>query len=323
MSDTDPRLPVIARDQDPDAAAGATSPEAAARMERLARLPMESAGATAGWFAGTVASIKEILDYRELLDLLVRRELKAKYKDSALGFLWTLIRPLVMLLVYYVVIGKFLGAARQIDDFAIYLFTGLTIWQLFSDCVGGGTGAILSNAGLVKKVYLPREVFPLSVVGSALFTFATFMVILLGACIVVGRFPTGERLLFAPLAVAVVLVWGTALGMLLGALNVYLRDVQYLVEVVLTVMFWATPVIYAWHHVQSVLGPLGQSLYISNPPTAAVLGFQRAIWVAGSDAPVPAGLGVRLVIMLLIGFVLLWVCQRIFARLQSNFAQEL
>jgi ABC-2 type transport system permease protein len=301
-----------------------TTSAAQDRARRLAVLPLEPTGPKPGLVTGTVRSVKDLLAYRELLGLLVRRELKARFKDSVLGFLWSLLRPLALLTVYYVAIGKFLGAERAIPDFAIYLFAGLTVWQLFSEIVSGCTGSILGNSGLIKKVYLPREVFPLSVVGSALFNMATQLAILGLAVLAVGRAPTGSRLLFLPLSLLVVVVYGTALGMVLSAVNVYLRDVQYLVEIALMVLFWASPVVYSWRLVQGVLGEgwAGQ-LYLANPVTAAVLGIQRGVWVAGTGEPYPAGLGTRLVIMLGVGVVLLWLGQRLFARLEGNFAQEL
>jgi ABC-2 type transport system permease protein len=130
------------------------------RMLRLADEQLVPAGAVQGFFRGTWHSLVDLRNYRELLGLLVRRDIKARYKDSSLGFLWSLLRPLAILLVYYIAIGKVLGAERSIPDFAIYVFTGLTAWQFFTDVVAGGTGCIVGNAGLIKKVYLPREVFP-------------------------------------------------------------------------------------------------------------------------------------------------------------------
>ncbi len=301
-----------------------TSPESAARSARLSQEPWQTSAATRSLFKGTVRSLREIFAQRELLGLLVRRELKARYKDSSLGFLWSLLRPLSILVVYYVAIGKFLGAERAIPDFAIYIFTGLTVWQLFQEIVSSSTGSIVGNAGLVRKVYLPREVFPLSTVGSALFTFGTQMPILLAAVLVVGRVPTGSRLWYLPLSLAVVLVFATAIGLALAAINVYLRDVQYLVEICLTILFWASPVVYSWRLVHDTIGGTWlESLYVNNPVTLAVLGMQRAMWVAGTDEPFPADLGTRLLISLLVGAVLLWLCQRLFNRLEGNFAQEL
>lgn len=300
-----------------------TSP-ADARAQRLAQLPLEPTGPRQGLVAGTGRSVRDLMAYRELLGLLVRRELKARFKDSVLGFLWSLLRPLALLIVYYVAIGKFLGAERAIPDFAIYIFAGLTIWQLFAEIVSGSTGSILGNGGLIKKVYLPREVFPLSVVGSSLFNLMTQLTILAAAVIALGRAPTGQRLLYLPLAIVVVVVYATALGLVLAAVNVYLRDVQYLVEIALMVLFWGSPVVYSWRLVSGVVeqGWMEQA-YLANPVTVAVLGMQRAVWVAGTEEPFPPGLGTRLLVMLAIGTVLLWLGQRVFARLEGNFAQEL
>ncbi len=296
---------------------------ATARADALADEPLRIAGPRPGFVRGTLASLKDVAAHRELLGSLVRRELKSRYKDSALGFLWSLIRPLTMLLIYYVALGKFLGNERNVPDFAIFIYTGLTAWGLFSETVTVGTASIVQNAGLIKKVYLPREVFPLSVVGSALFNFAIQLVILLLATVAVGAFPTGTRWVYFPLALLVVLVWATALALLLSAVNVYLRDVGYLVEVAIMVGFWASPIVYAWHQVSSTVSGWLLDLYLLNPMTLAVLGFQRTFWVSGDGQDAPDALAERLGVALAVGVVLLWICQRAFARLQSNFAQEL
>lgn len=301
-----------------------TSPEAAARSARLSQEAWQTSAPTGTLFKGTIRSVRDIAGQRELLGRLVRRELKARYKDSSLGFLWSLLRPLSILVVYYVAIGKFLGAERAIPDFAIYIFTGLTIWQLFQEIVSNSTGSIVDNAGLVRKVYLPREVFPLSTVGSALFNFGTQIVILVAAVLVVRRVPTGSRLWYFPLSLGVVLVYGTAIGLALAALNVYLRDIQYLVEIALMILFWASPVVYSWEQVShAITGTWLENVYLSNPVTMAVLGMQRAMWVAGTDEPVPPQLMTRMLIALLVGAGLLWLSQRLFSRLEGNFAQEL
>jgi ABC-2 type transport system permease protein len=301
-----------------------TTLESQARSVRLAAEPWHSNAPARSLVRGSGQSLRDILGQRELLGLLVRRELKARYKDSTLGFMWSLLRPLTVLLVYYVAIGKFLGAARSIPEFAVYIFTGLTAWQLFQEIVTSSTASIVGNAGLVKKVYLPREVFPLSAVGAAIFNYATQFVILAAAIVVTGQVPTGSRLLYIPLSLAVLLVYGTAVGLVLAAVNVYLRDVQYLVEISMTILFWASPVVYSWRLVAGALdGSWAETIYLANPVTVAVLGMQRALWVAGSSEPVPADLGTRLIIVLGVGLVLLWLSQRLFARLEGNFAQEL
>ena len=256
--------------------------------------------------------------------MLVRREIKARYKDSVLGFVWSLLRPLAMLLVYWIVLGQFLGAARGTPEFAIFIFAGLTLWGLFSEIVAGSTGSIVGNAGLIKKVYLPREVFPLSVVGSALFNFAMQLAILVTFTLIRWQFPLAPiRWAYFFLAIALTLTWAMALGLFLAAANVFLRDVQYLVEICLIIFMWASPIVYPFAMVRDGAPAWVEPIYLSNPMTMAIIGFQRAFWIAGDAMPQPANIGLRIVIMITLSVVLLWVAQRTFARLQANFAQEL
>lgn len=307
------------------AAADGATHAASGRIARLRGETMIQVGGPSGMLTGTARSVRDIWAYRELLGLLVKRELKVRYKDSALGLIWTMLRPLALLAVYYVAIGKFLGAQRAIPDFAIYVFTGLAIWTLFTEVVSAGTSSIIANSGLVKKIALPREVFPLSVLGSSLVNYAIQIGILVSATLLLGVFPVGSRWLYFPLASLLIIVWSLALAMVLSAWNVYLRDVQYLVEVVLMVMFWTTPTLYSWALVKEQLAGATwlAEIYLANPATLAVLGMQNTFWVAGTGNPAPDHLGTRMLIALGIGAVLLWVCQRVFARLSGSMAQEL
>jgi ABC-2 type transport system permease protein len=293
------------------------------REARLAVEPMRSAAPPAHFFRGTKESLVQIWERRDLLNRLVRREIRARYKDSVLGVIWSLIRPLVSLLIYYLAIGKVLGASRSIDDFAIYVFTGLTAWQLMSDSIMTATGSIVGNSGIIKKIQLPREIFPLSAVGASLFNFLMQLIILLVAALLIRGMAFDARLLYLPLSLMVIVVWGTALGMFLSAANVYFRDIQYLVEVILMVGMWASPIVYSWEMVSAHVGPVLEEIYMSNPVTLAVLGFQRTVWLAGESAPVVTHLAVRLLIALGIGVVFLWLSQRIFSVMQRDFAQEL
>ena len=311
------------------------------RLAELADEPLREAGASSGLFRGAIRSWKDIWAHRELLGLLVRRELKSRYKDSVLGFFWSLMRPLTMLLIYYIALGRFLGAERGVPDFAIFIYTGLTAWGLFNDAVSAGTGSIVNNSGLIKKVYLPREIFPLATVGSAMFNFAIQLVILFSATIIAGKVPTGTRWWYLPLSFAVIVVTAIGWSLLLSAVNVYLRDVQYLTEIGLMIAFWASPIVYAWGMVTGqVASPVLLNLYLTNPVTIGILGFQQAFWVAGDGAPIPPDatleqivlltpqpvpddLMLRLWIWLAVGLLFTFLAQRLFARLQGNFAQEL
>jgi ABC-2 type transport system permease protein len=307
----------------------ATNP--AARAEQLATEPLRLVGARQGFFRGSLSSLADIWERRELLGLLTKRELTAKYKDSSLGIVWSLIRPLAQLLIYYFVIGELLQVARGIPDFAIFIFIGLTSWTLFADILSLTTTSIIGNTGIVKKVYLPREIFPLSTVGSALFSFAVQFVILLAATIVLGAVPFSTDLVYAPLALLVIIVFGTAVGLTLAAANVYFRDFQHIVEVVVVVLFWASPIVYSFTFVHRALVDNAwlQEIYLANPITIAIIGMQKALWVSGSTGTGdfqqiwPDNLLIRLLITLAISLVLLWLSQRLFSRLQRDFAQEL
>ncbi|AUG30420.1 MULTISPECIES: ABC transporter permease [Microbacterium] len=301
----------------------ASDRDAGERMRRLAAMPLEEVGGSHGR-RSSVGALRNVLSRREMLGLLIRRDLKARYKDSTLGFFWSTARPLIQLAIYFVVMGQFLQAAKSIPDFAVYVFAGLSAIGLFTEIITGATSSILNNGGLVKKVYLPREIFPLSSVGSALFNFGIQLVILLGATLLVAKPPLHLQFLYFFPALLVLVVYATAFGLLFSAVNVYLRDTQYLVEVVTMLLFWASPVVYSWEMVRNLISsPLLLEVYTNNPLTLAVLGFQRAFWVAGEAHVWPGELMLRLLVALGIGLVLLVFCHRTFVRLQGNFAQEL
>ncbi|MGO4691575.1 ABC transporter permease [Glaciibacter sp. 2TAF33] len=304
--------------------------DARTRAATIAAEPLELIGQSSGFIKGSSKSLAEIWGQRELLGLLVRREVKARYKNSSLGIVWSLFRPLVQLLIYYFAIGQILGAARAVPDFAIFVFIGLTVWSLFSEIVSSSTTSMLANAGLVKKVYLPREIFPLSSVGGALFNFLVQVVVLLVAIAVVSHFPADARLLLAPVAVVTLVAFATAIGLVLSAVNVYLRDTEHLVEIALVVLFWTSPVVYSFTFVHNALhGNWLEQLYLANPVTIVIIAMQKALWEAGSSATGalqqawPPNLELRLLLTLAASLVLLWLAQRLFSRLQGNFAQEL
>ena len=312
----------------PDMQRAAARKLAVERAERLATLPIAQVGPRGGFFSGPIHALVDVFRHRELLDLLIRRELKARYKDSVFGFLWTLLRPLTQLLIYWLVLGQFLGAARSIDNFAIFIFAGLTAYGLFAEIVTMCTSSIVVSSGLVKKVYLPREIFPAASLGSALFNFGIQLVILIAAALLFGQLTVGTHLLYFPLALAIIVVYAFAFGIALAALNVYVRDMQFLVEIVVMLLMWFSPIVYSWTFVAGGLDTLGlpswiATIYLHTPLTLAVLGFQATFWAPSAHQGFPPGLGVSMIIALLVGVVLLWIGQRIFARLEGNFAQEL
>lgn len=230
----------------------------------------------------------ELYRYRELLGNLVRKELKVKYKNSTLGFLWTMLNPLLYLVIFTVVLGVFLRSG--VPWFALYLLSGLLAWNLFSTALSGSTGSIVGNSTLVTKVFFPREILPLASIGASMVHFVLQLLILIAAMLITGyqRFwDAGLSLL--PMALVVEILFLAGLGLLLASLNVYMRDVQHLLELALLAWFWMTPIVYASGWVAERLSryPLLFKLYLANPMTAIVLGFQRALYVQRR----PAGIG--------------------------------
>ena len=304
-----------------------TTPSASDRSEQLVRV-----NAVQSFWRGFGPAARDIIAHRELLANLVRKELKVKYKESTLGFLWSLARPLFLLIIYYVVFGIFLGSG--IPDFAIYLFAGLIAFDLFGAVVSGATSAIVGNAGLIKKVYFPRELFILSVIGAALVHFTLELVVMVGALLIFNHSFIGLNLLYLPLGLIALIVFMTALGLLLSVANVYLRDVEHLIELVLLFWFWTTPIVYLVSQATRTLGKRHLAkVYLANPMVNIVMAFQRALykqgWITqpgGKRIPVLADnsdLGLRLVGVILFSAAAVWFAQRVFALNQGDFAQEL
>ncbi len=305
-----------------------TEPRTAHGPAAVSALPMERVNAPQGFWRGFGTTSVEIWRYRELLTNLVRKELKVKYKGSFLGFAWSLARPLLMLLIYYIAIGKFLKS--PVPDFVIFLFSGLVAWTFFADVVNGATSAITGNAGLIKKVYFPREILPLSVVGAALVQFALMVGVLFVVVLASGRSLDPLKLLYLPAALVPLLLFATAIALLMSAANVYLRDTQHLVEVGLLFWFYMTPILYAFGTVQDKIAGVGgvvEQIYLGNPMAVVCFGFQEAIYqttsVGDTQLLYDGDLALRLGIVTVASAAFLWFAQRVFARAQGNFAQEL
>jgi ABC-2 type transport system permease protein len=307
-------------------AASSKAPESA--TPPAADLPLQRINAPRSFLHGFGDTAKEIWQYRELLGNLIRKELKVKYKDSVLGFVWSLLMPLVQLGVYWLVIGKFLGAGA-IPSYGVFIFCGLAVWTLFSELLSTATTSVVFNSGLVKKVYFPRELFPLAATGAAVVNFGFQLVILLIADVIAGigtgKWPDPRYLPMPVLGLVMLVVFATACGLLLAAANVYLRDVQHLITVVLMLWFWVTPIIYNAARVDKTLPSGLYQVYLMNPMASVVFAFQRFFWPqgAGSGFEFTGNVYGRLAVLLAFSLAFLWFAQRVFAKAQGNFAQEL
>src|SRR3954467_5853186 len=185
--------------------------------------------------------VGELLQYRELVAMLVVRELKVRYKRSVLGLLWTMLNPLLLMVVYTVVFATIMRAPQR--NFAIFLLSGLLPWLFFSVAVLQGLNSILANQELIRKVRLPQAVFPLSVVGSNLVNFVLSFVPLL-LLMAVLRQPFTPALLFVPVGMLVLTVFTSGVTLLFATFTVFFRDVRHLAEVALQMLMYLSPVFY-------------------------------------------------------------------------------
>ncbi len=222
-----------------------------------------------------------VLRRRYLLSLMVKRELRARYIGSKMGLAWSYINPFTRFLTFYFVFGIILGRG-QIPHFAIHLFAGMVVVNLFSESFNSGTRSIMQNKSVVQKMPLPREIFPIASMLVSLYHTGPQLVILLGACLVTGSFsPDPMGLLAALMAFVIVILLGTAMGLMFSAINVMYRDWTRVVQIFTNMLPFSVPMMYPYTlvHLRFAKVPIIEHLYLFNPITEAVLLIQRAFWI--------------------------------------------
>jgi ABC-2 type transport system permease protein len=193
--------------------------------------------------------IKEVLGARELLSNLVLREVRGQYKRTIFGRLWSLVSPLASMLVYTFVFSFVFkvqpakGDPSGLDVYAVWLLCGLLPWTFFANAVSSGMGSLVANAGLITKVYFPRLVLPVSAVFSVAYNWLFEMLILVLAILIVGGF-VWPWLPFVVLMMLVLAVFAAGIALLLSIANVYFRDTQYLLSIILQIWMYMTPIVY-------------------------------------------------------------------------------
>jgi ABC-2 type transport system permease protein len=223
------------------------------------------------------AHLRDIWRFRELLRNLVRKELKVKYKNSALGFVWSMLNPLFLLAVYGIAFS-ILGTA--FEYFTIWLLIGILVWNLFNVSIIAGTASITGNAYLVNKVRFPREVLPMASVGAALVHFFLQSTVLVAILLLLRYNVDWAYVWLIPIALVTLLVFAGALAILFSAMNVYLRDTGHLLELAMMAWFWLSPILYGYMLVANKLAEHGIStnLLLLNPVTPVLITFQRALY---------------------------------------------
>jgi ABC-2 type transport system permease protein len=275
-----------------------------------------------------IARLRELWAHREVLANLARRELKAKYKSTTLGVAWSMLKPALYLLVFYVVFTYFLPTG--VADFPVYLLSGLVPWTLFSNGFQAATTSVVGSTSLVTKVAFPHETLPLAAIRAETVNFFYQFLVLIAFMLVFGYPMLHRGTVLLPVALVVLLTFTAAIGFATAAWNVRYRDTGHLVELLILAWFWATPIVYPASLVRENLGPVGFQIYLLNPVTNIVLSFHRALYggvsfQALADLPAPGvrWYGFRLLAVWAVSLGVLFLTWRLFYRRSGDFAEEL
>ncbi len=287
-----------------------------------------SEGIEAGMRRGLGRRVRDIWNHRALIRHLARRELRVRYKGSALGMLWSLMNPLLYMFVFNLVFTELLRS--RVPDFGLFLLAGLLAWQLFATSVISGSNSLLENRSLVQKIWFPREVLPLAVVAAGLVDMIFKLSVLAAGLVIFGRVPDFSALPLLFAAVITLLVVSAGLALIAAPLTVSYRDVKHFIDVGLAAWFWMSAIVYPYALVSERLGDR-EILASLNPVIPVIVSIQR---VAYNPDPATDGVTVlpvldqswfyqRLGLAFIIGVVLIVIGLLTFARHEADFGEKL
>lgn len=261
-----------------------------------------------------LSNLGSLLRYRGLIQALVARELKARYRGSVLGFVWSFVNPLLLLSIYSFVFTTIMRSddPRTPRPFAVFLFSGLLPWTWFSASLTEATSSLISGGNLIKKVLFPAEVLPVVSVLANMVHFALGLLILAGFMIAFRHYPSAGALAWFPIVVAVQLVFTLGLAFALSALTVHFRDVRDLLTNVLTLWFFATPIIYPYS-MPTVSRFL--TLFRLNPFYHLAVSYQESLFFG------QFGHGRSLLLLAALSVVVFLAGYWLFDRLRDSFAE--
>ena len=254
---------------------------------------------------------KEIFLYREMIYNLVHRELRGKYKGSVLGFAWTFINPLLQLGVYTIVFSYIMRAG--VEDYYLFLFVALIPWIFFSVSVSAGAGCIRAQGNMVKKIYFPREVIPISFVASQFVNMLLSFLVVFAVILISGKGFNFEAFLFLPLIMIIEFLMATGLTMIISGFAVYFRDIEHFITIIVLLWQFLTPVMYDLKLVPDEL----LSIYRLNPMTPIIVAYRDILYykqIPQVNSLISASLFA--VVIFVLGFI-------IFGKLKEHFAEEL
>lgn len=253
---------------------------------------------------------KNIYNYRELLKTNVKKEIRGRYKNSILGIVWSFLNPLLQLLVYSVIFGALLASGDK--TYPIYICVALIPWTFFTSSVTQSAFTIIGNGNIIKKVYFPREVLPISIVTSGAVNFLISTLIIL-AFIIFSGLGISHFILFYPLVLIVQYFLILGISFILSSITVYFRDLEHIIGIVLLAAFYGTPIVYKLEQLPKNL----QVLMKLNPMTHIINGYRDVFYY--QQMPDIKSLS----ILFVISIVLTIGGYMVFKKLQKGFAEEL
>lgn len=253
---------------------------------------------------------KNLYNYRELLKTNIKKEIRGKYKNSFLGVLWSFLNPLLQIAVYAIVFPLILRNTQE--NYVIFLCCGLIPWTFFSSAIVKSASTMIENGNIVKKVYFPREILPISVVSSECVNFIISTIIIV-AFVIFGGLGISKYVIYYPIILLVQYILTLAIAFIMSSVTVYFRDLQHLIGVALQLLFYAAPIVYAPESI-----PEGFAWILNiNPMTYIINGYRDIFYNQARPDIMP------LLILLAICSVACCIGYIIFNKLQKGFAEEI
>ena len=253
---------------------------------------------------------KNLYNYRELLKTNVKKEIRGKYKNSFLGVLWSFLNPLLQIIVYAIVFQVILKNPKE--NYSIFLCCALIPWTFFASAITRSAFTMIENGNIIKKVYFPREILPISIVTSEAVNFMISTIIILGF-VIFGGVGISKYIIFYPIVLLAQYILLIAISLIVSSISVYVRDLQHLIGVAMQLLFYATPIVYAADVIPENL----KWILNLNPMTYIIEGFRDIFYNQTMIDIVPLFL---LIAISLVGCVVGYI---IFNKLQKGFAEQL
>jgi ABC-type polysaccharide/polyol phosphate export systems, permease component len=254
--------------------------------------------------------LHELWDFRDLLYFFIWRDIKIRYKQTALGFAWAIIQPLFAMIVFTIFFGSLANLPSDGIPYPIFAYSALLPWTLFAESINRSTSTMVTNANIIKKVYFPRVALPISSALSPLVDFAIAFIILILMMVYYGIIPNGN-IVFLPLFILLAIATALGIGLWTSALNAMYRDFQYVIPFLIQIWMFASPVVYT----ASMIPAKYQLIYGLNPMTGVIEGFRWTL--LGSNPP-----GEVILVSAAISIIILVGGAFFFRSTQRTFADE-